>query len=101
MKHKKLGFQCLVNDEFVESFRAIEFDHVRRPPKDLGWGDCHQFFKGTKENHIRCIAQKSDVEFMVKLGFVANAERLSDVNSASDSKRGLGSFKPQQRSKAG
>ena len=55
-------------------------------------GNYTSVFKGTQEKYFQCIIDKKDIEFFVRLGFVANANRLpskggTNVNSPINSKR--------------
>jgi len=101
MINKDLGLEIVVPDEKSGDFRKNGFTHSREKNKRIEWGDCTSFFKGSKSNHIRCVAQKTDVEKMVQLGFVVNAERLPDVHSSDDNKRGARSLKSGQRTDDG
>lgn len=97
--NKNLDVAILVKDK--AGFDKLGFTHIRQPEKAkavrASFGDCTQFFKGTKGSYIACIAQKSDVESMIKLGFVVNVERLQDVNSTSNSESSTGAIKSKQR----
>ena len=93
--NKNLEVAILVKDK--TGFDKLGFTHIRQPEKKkeirASFGDCTQFFKGVKSEYIACIAQKSDVESMIKLGFVVNVERLQDVNSTSNSESVAGAIK--------
>lgn len=80
-KEYDLDIRCFhTDDKRKKMLKNLGFSSYRKE-KALEWDKCASFFIGKKSDYVQCIAQQSDVEKMLKLGFVANIERLSDVNS--------------------
>lgn len=73
----KYDVECLVVDGQEARFKNLGF---ARAENERNWrgSNCASVFKGTKADHVQAVIRCKDIEAFVRMGFVANGDRLPE-----------------------